>query len=147
MLNKKQILIYLFFLIEFAFNQSIKDIKNIKEQLRLLELGNSVSNELDINDKDTDNTMPSNVLINRKEAIDYYNTELDQLSEIKRKIDVLSDSSIRLKYFGYDYFLKRDSIYFTNNEHVGSDYILGAGDEVLITMWGAAELNTKKNDK
>lgn len=144
MLNKKQILIYLFFLIEFAFNQSIKDIKNIKEQLRLLELGNSVSNELDINDKDTDNTMPSNVLINRKEAIDYYNTELDQLSEIKRKIDVLSDSSIRLKYFGYDYFLKRDSIYFTNNEHVGSDYILGAGDEVLITMWGAAELNTKK---
>ena len=144
MLNKKQILIFLFFLIEFAFNQSIKDINNIKEQLRLLELDNSANKELVINDKDTDNTLPSNVLIDRKKAIDYYNSELDQLSEIKRKIDVLSDSSMRLKYFGYDYFIKRDSVYFTNNEHVGNDYILGSGDEVLITMWGAAELNTKK---
>ena len=44
-------------------------------------------------------------------------------------------------YFGYDYF-KRD-INFFDNTPTPSDYKLGPGDELIISLWG--ETNTREN--
>ena len=54
------------------------------------------------------------------------------------------DTLNSIPYYGYDYFTLRDSIFFTDNNPITNNYILGSGDEVVITMWGDAELNTKK---
>ena len=56
----------------------------------------------------------------------------------------MSDTTTNLLPFGYDYFVKRDSVYFTDNKKINTEYVLGSGDEILITMWGDAELNIKK---
>lgn len=61
------------------------------------------------------------------------------------KVDIIAaDSSIKKKednfYFGYDYF-KNDIIFF-DNLPVPKNYILGPGDEILISMWG--ETNSRE---
>ncbi len=45
----------------------------------------------------------------------------------------------KLTYYGYDFFYSRDSISFWQNSPLPDDYPLGTGDEIIISMWGAAE--------
>ena len=43
-------------------------------------------------------------------------------------------------YYGYDFFTKRDTVSFWENLPTPSNYILGAGDELVISLWGATQL-------
>ena len=45
------------------------------------------------------------------------------------------------KYFGYDFFSRRDSIPFWPNISSPENYILGPGDHVEISLWGRAQVN------
>ena len=45
-----------------------------------------------------------------------------------------------LKHFGYDFFVKRDTISFMENFSVPSDYVLGPGDELIISIWGETQI-------
>ena len=47
------------------------------------------------------------------------------------------------KYFGYDYFLKRDALSMYNNLPVPDNYQFGPGDEVIINIWGDTQLQSK----
>ena len=44
-----------------------------------------------------------------------------------------------LSYFGYDYFLNKDKILNIDNLPPPQDYILGPGDEIVISIWGDVE--------
>ncbi len=44
------------------------------------------------------------------------------------------------KYFGYDFFTKRDTIGFWENLSVPNNYVLGPGDEIVISLWGETSL-------
>ena len=44
------------------------------------------------------------------------------------------------RYFGYDFFTNKDSIAFWESLPLSSDYILGPGDEVVISLWGETQL-------
>ena len=44
------------------------------------------------------------------------------------------------EYFGYDFFTRREGIAIWENLPIPKDYRLGAGDEIVISMWG----DTKK---
>ena len=67
------------------------------------------------------------------------------ISVIKKDLDELNRMLIRadsvppISHFGYNYFSLRDSIQFIDNANVSSNYILGYGDEVIISIWGQAE--------
>ena len=37
-------------------------------------------------------------------------------------------------------FLKRDTISFMENFSVPSDYVLGPGDELIISIWGETQI-------
>ena len=43
------------------------------------------------------------------------------------------------RYYGYEFF-KRDSIPFWENLPTPSNYILGPGDELIISLWGQTQL-------
>ena len=46
----------------------------------------------------------------------------------------------KTKHFGYDFFTRRDSITFWENLPTPSNYLLGPGDELIITLWGETQL-------
>ena len=66
--------------------------------------------------------------------------DLNQLNRLLLK----TDSIPPLTNFGYNYFSLRDSIQFIDNANVSSNYILGFGDEVIISIWGQAEQYVRK---
>ncbi len=43
-------------------------------------------------------------------------------------------------YYGYDFFTKRDTVAFWENLPTPSNYLLGPGDELVISLWGATQL-------
>ncbi len=44
------------------------------------------------------------------------------------------------KYFGYDFFTKRDSIEFWENLPAPINYVVGPGDEIIISLWGQTQI-------
>ena len=64
------------------------------------------------------------------------------LSSTKQLLDELEfyrDSIDKMPYAGYEIFSQRDSIPFWQNIPAPKDYILGSGDEVIISVWGESE--------
>ena len=67
-----------------------------------------------------------------------YDFMLDkELIDLKDFDDV---EDIGLKFFGYDFFLSKDSLLIWNNLPVPSSYTLGPGDEIIISLWGETQL-------
>ena len=52
-----------------------------------------------------------------------------------------SDSAFfKTKHYGYDFFVQRDSISFYQNLPAPNEYLLGPGDELIVSLWGETEL-------
>ncbi|MBT4660676.1 MAG: hypothetical protein HOC18_02095, partial [Candidatus Marinimicrobia bacterium] len=45
-----------------------------------------------------------------------------------------------LKHFGYDFFTQRDTVKFWENLPTTANYLLGPGDELVISLWGETQL-------
>lgn len=44
------------------------------------------------------------------------------------------------KYFGYNFFLSRDSLKIWENLPAPSNYVLGPGDELVVSLWGETQI-------
>ena len=66
--------------------------------------------------------------------------EITSLNELL----IFTDSIPPIRDFGYNYFISRDSVQFIDNVKITSDYILGYGDEVIISVWGEVEHYDRK---
>ncbi len=115
--------ILIIFIITFHYNsifgQSISDYNRLKKQYE---------EYLDKQDK---------FIINKN--IDQINSDLPS-NEV---IDFKDDDDLKdkgLKFFGYDFFLSNDSLLIWNNLPVSSSYVLGPGDEIIISLWGETQL-------
>ena len=97
-------------------------------------------------DKDSDEG-PVRVLIDPRDMTKYY---VEKMKDIREQLDklnrllILSDSTPPIDHFGYNFFALRDSIEFIDNANVSANYILGYGDEVIISIWGQAEQHERK---
>jgi protein involved in polysaccharide export with SLBB domain len=56
--------------------------------------------------------------------------------------DLIEKDSIHIGsyYFGYDFFTQRDTIKFWENLPPPTNYLLGPGDELVVSLWGEAQL-------
>jgi protein involved in polysaccharide export with SLBB domain len=45
-----------------------------------------------------------------------------------------------LKHFGYDFFTRRDEVAFWENLPTPANYLLGSGDELVVSLWGETQL-------
>ncbi len=53
----------------------------------------------------------------------------------------INDSlNVGLKYFGYDFFTRRDTVSFFENLPAQAKYQLGPGDELIISLWGQTQI-------
>ena len=44
------------------------------------------------------------------------------------------------RFFGYDFFTKRDTLGFWENLSIPRNYLLGPGDEIIVSLWGETSL-------
>ena len=54
--------------------------------------------------------------------------------------EVTPIESATLKHFGYDFFTRRKEVAFWENLPTPANYLLGAGDELVISLWGETQL-------
>ncbi|MFC1620022.1 SLBB domain-containing protein [Candidatus Neomarinimicrobiota bacterium] len=66
--------------------------------------------------------------------------ELEQKPIIIQQTEAQTPST--LPYFGYDFFTAGGSVAFWENMPVPPDYRLGPGDEIIISLWGDAQLRS-----
>ena len=121
------ILILQLFLMGLVSGQSRSDIKKLKKQFESV---------LDNQGKKI--TLPSDEI--KDEIGGDLPTKLDL--EIKQaKLEKEEDEeALRLKHFGYDFFTKRETLSIWNNLPMPPSYILGPGDEIIISLWGETQL-------
>ena len=104
-----------------CFAQNIDDLKNIQ-------------NRIPINIKNSAGSFEQNNNIQTDFEDQQYSIEPYSLTESQSKKD-----SILSEYFGYNYFTLRDSMIFSRNLPPNKEYIIGSGDELIISMWGETQ--------
>ena len=120
-------LIFIIFIISFQSNpisgQSISDINRIRKQYE--EYTKNQDKIIFDEDNDLDG-IRGNLPVN--EEINFRFNSIEEIKEVK------------LKFFGYDFFLSKDSLLIWNNLPIPSSYLLGPGDEIIISLWGETQL-------
>lgn len=130
--------------ISIVTSQSAEELKRFMDtygKLKVDQQANEVVRKGIESEKDPEEG-PVRLLVDPGDITKYY---LEKMTTIKKDLDVLNRMLIRtdsippISHFGYNYFSLRDSIQFIDNANVSSNYILGYGDEVIISIWGQAE--------
>jgi len=121
---KKSTLFVYILLLSPLVSQNIQDLQRLQEQYEqqsrvrdIQGLEAESSNKFDI-----ESSQPREILVSP-----FFDTFLDS-------------SSNNINYFGYDFFSKRDSVIFWENLPTPNDYILGPGDEIVISLWGQTKI-------
>ncbi|MCS5647143.1 MAG: SLBB domain-containing protein, partial [Candidatus Marinimicrobia bacterium] len=115
------------FFIGLVLGQSATDIRQLKKQYEsALQNQSKLILPSDVmEDDEIDGDLPT------KQDLELMQTELEE----KEK-----NEAIQLKHFGYDFFTMRDTLSIWNNLPVPPNYILGPGDEIIISLWGETQL-------
>jgi len=121
------ILILQLFLMGLVSGQSTSDIRQLKKQYESILLDQDIEKRLS-SDGMEDDKIDGDLPIKQE-------LELNLLEFHKE-----TDSKMKLKHFGYDFFTMRDTMSILNNLPVPSSYILGPGDEIIISLWGETQL-------
>ena len=116
--------ISIFLHIGVLFSQSINDLQKLRSDYERLKNQNSTTNSESFDIDRSISPIMDEVLDFNK---DFINTNKAKNS----------------KYFGYNFFTERDSLVFFDNLPAPLDYILGPGDELIISLWG--ETQFRKN--
>ena len=147
-MNKIIIISFLLY-IQPLFSQNAEELKRFMQtydKLKIDQQANEVVKKGLESEKDPDEG-PVRLLINPKDIAKYYREKMNviekDLDQLNRLL-ISTDSIPPIGHYGYDYFALRDSIQFIDNANVSSDYILGYGDEVIISIWGQAEQHERK---
>ncbi len=107
--------------------QSVQDLQRLKAEYEKIQKAQSKQAELE--QLGLEGVKPETGLPDRAEVI---------ISQIEDEL--LEEKEIGLKHFGYDFFTQRDTIPFWENLPTPSNYLLGAGDELVVSLWGETQL-------
>ncbi|SVC54183.1 uncharacterized protein METZ01_LOCUS307037, partial [marine metagenome] len=146
-MNKIQIITRILFIlssVSLISSQTAEELKRFMDtydKLKVDQEANEVVKKGLESEKDPDDG-PVRLLIDPGDMTKYYR---EKMSVIKKDLEQLnrilisSDSIPQLEHFGYNYFSLRDSIQIIDNSTIPSNYVLGYGDEVIISIWGQVE--------
>ena len=121
-----QFTIFITFALFLCFSQNNLDLQKMRTEYESMQKNNNLlSPSSDDGVRGVDNIgLPS------KASLSPYLIELVRLDSI---------NSSKL-FFGYDFFTKRDSIAFWENLPTPPNYLLGPGDELIVSIWGETQL-------
>tara|TARA_B000000475_G_scaffold105325_2_gene85504 strand:+ start:4747 stop:6780 length:2034 start_codon:yes stop_codon:yes gene_type:complete len=121
---------YVFFIIlSFSIKaQSMQELQKMRAEYEKMKKNqlNFPSNDQILNEKGLDPNIgtPNKAVIGRYPGID----------------TVKDTAKNTLEHFGYNFFMKRDSVSFWENLPTPKNYLLGPGDELILSLWGETQL-------
>ncbi len=154
-----KILIFIFFSTFMQAQISLDDLNSmnnaqldlIRDQLKTPEEVSNLETEVDIQTTSPDivqiqgSTIQNNENNLKYQANEYQNNDgsLKQNLKSNDEKNKFYDEYVKFydEHFGYDYFLRQ--INFFDNASPSSDYLLGPGDEIVLSLWG--EHNLQRN--
>ena len=137
-------ILFIFIFGSVLFAQSAEELKrfmNTYDKLKADQQANEVVKKGLESEKDPDDG-PVRLLIDPGDMAKYYREKMKVIQKDLNQLSRLllsTDSIPPLQYFGYNFFSLRDSIQFIDNANVSANYVLGYGDEIIISIWGQAE--------
>jgi len=129
----------------FIFSQTYEEIiklRNQYEQLKESQLQDELNNQGETLLKDQEDKGPTRVIYKPEDLEEFYRLQLSQLTKSLEEINILNsffDSTKKLSHFGYNLFTNRDTMSFFDNMPLPSNYTLGSGDELIVSLWGQVE--------
>ena len=129
MINKYKQIVYVLFVSAYAlgYGQSIQELQNLKAEYERSQRGQT---QLQLTTGVAGGVDPTTGLP-RQAQITPYEFEKDLLHEKEDE---------GLKHFGYDFFIRRDTVAFWENLPTPANYQLGPGDELVVSLWGETQL-------
>ena len=126
MINKYKYLVNFLLMCVFSmlFSQNAQDIFRMKSEYEKFKNEQGLPGEVNVQGSEAD-------------------IELDppQESQLTRYVLPATEIDERVQFhFGYDFFTLRDTVPFWENLPSPPNYILGAGDELIISLWGETQL-------
>ena len=131
--------------ISFTYSQTYEEITKLREQYKNLEqsqIDATLAKEGETVLKDEEDSGPTRILYKPEDLDNFYRIQLNQLAtslEELSKISSFFDSTKALTHFGYNLFTNRDTMSFFDNMPLPSNYNLGSGDELMVSLWGEVE--------
>ena len=121
---KKSTLFVYILLLSPLVSQNMQDLQRLQDQYEQQSRVRDIQGQEaeSSNNFDIRSSQPREILVSP-----FFNTFLDS-------------TSIKTDYFGYDFFSKRDSVIFWENLPTPKGYILGPGDEIVISLWGQTKI-------
>ncbi len=111
-------------LISVAYTQSPSQLKDFKREYERLKLENSPGN-IESEEQDQNQIQNPDFKINAP------------IFENKSVPDSIS------KFFGYKFFHYKEDFEYWDSLPISSNYILGSGDEIILSLWGETQLRKK----
>ncbi len=124
------------------FAQNLQELQKLQDEYKkVLERQSLQKPEAVANAEKTakSTALPDKLIYSRKDI----ESLLVNTEKLLKELRFYEDSIQKMPFIGYDFFTKRDSIPFWQNLPISKSYILGPGDEVIISLWG--ESNSYEN--
>ena len=112
-----------------VYSQNQRDLDKIMREYNTLK-NSSNQNQLDKRKNNSDDSIFDSKIMFNPYANNFNSSEIDSLSRNNA-------------YFGYNFFTKRDTLQFWENLPAPNNYIVGPGDEIIISLWGQTQLRKK----
>ena len=122
-----------------VFAQTLDEIKKLQEEYQNVLDRQTLEKSEKI--QDAEKTMSSTALPNK---LIYSRRDIESLlvntERLLKQLQFYEDSTNKMPFIGYDIFTQRDTVPFWQNLPIPSNYVLGPGDEVIISLWGETDL-------
>ena len=141
----KSVIYFIFISFTAVYSQTYEEIiklRNQYEQLKESQLQDELNNQDKTLLKGQEDKGPTRVIYKPEDLEEFYRLQLSQLTKSLEEINTLNsffDSTKSLSHFGYNLFTNRDTMSFFDNMPLPSNYTLGSGDELIISLWGQVE--------
>lgn len=143
MKNIKTFLFAIFILPQLLSGQNYQELQKLQEEYKKVLERQSLQKPEDVSDAEKailNTAIPEKLVYPRKDI----ESLLISTEKLLEKLKFYEDSINRMPYIGYDFFTKRDSIPFWQNIPISKNYILGPGDEIIISLWGESSSYTSE---
>ena len=125
------------------FAQTFQELQKLQDEYKRVLERQSLQKPDDISNAENiakSTALPDKLIYSRKD-IESLLVNTDQLL---RKLKFYEDSVEAMPYIGYSFFSNRDTTSFWQNLPISKNYILGPGDEVIISLWGESNSTFNK---
>ena len=141
----KLLIVTIFILTSTLFAQTYDEIVKLRaqyEELKQAQNDGKLAKDGESILKSEKDIGPTRILYKPEDLEDFYRVQLSQLIKSLDELDKINkffESTKTLSHFGYNIFTNKDTISFFDNMPLPSNYTLGSGDEVVVSLWGEVE--------